>query len=123
MKPENMAKIKAVIDDLNIDTNFNEQVKRGISGKEVQKAFGKNIDLPNLMNSAVAIANNATRKLTGRAKEKTLGELAVILRDPKATADIMEKATQREKNAIKFLMRSMQTGAIGGAALTEAQLQ
>lgn len=123
MKPDNMAKINAIVDDLNIDTKFNEQVRKGVSGAEARKAFGKSIDLPNLMNSAVAIANGATRKLTGRAKEKTLGELAIILRDPKATADIMEKATKREQNAIKFLMRSMQTGAIAGSALTEAQMQ
>lgn len=123
MKPENMAKIRNVIDELEINTEFADQARKGASGANLQKVMGKDFSVPNLMNQAVALARDATNRAVGKAKIKTLGELAKIMQDPQLTADIMETATTKEKNALRFLMRATQAGGIFGSALTEAQQQ
>lgn len=119
LKPENMAKIQNVIDELDIDARFQEQAARGMRGERLSGAVGAGVELPHVLNNAVVLANTAIRRLAGGGKIRTIKELSEILLDPKRAADIMEQASVSEKNAIKFLVRAQQTGAIVSPATME----
>jgi hypothetical protein len=119
LKPENMAKIQKVIDELDIDARFQEQAARGMRGERLSGTVGAGVELPHILNNAVVLANNAIRKIAGGGKIRTIKELSEILLDPKRAADVIEQATVAEKNAIKFLVRAQQTGAIVSPAVME----
>jgi ParB-like chromosome segregation protein Spo0J len=119
LKPENMAKLQKVIDDLDIDARFQEQAARGMRGERVSSAVGTPIELPHFLNNVVVLVNNAIRKFAGGGQTRTLKELAEILSDPSMTAEVMKRASQKEQNAIKFLIKAQQTGAIVGPAVME----
>lgn len=121
LTPTNYAKVQNVLNELDIDARFNDLAKKGAGSQKVAGAVGSGINLPNLMNSAVAITNGAIKRIAGGGKIKSLEQLSAVMQDPIATAALMEAATQQEKNAIKFLTRAMQTGAIGSAAYTKGQ--
>jgi ParB-like chromosome segregation protein Spo0J len=119
MQPQNLAKLQKVIDELDIDSRFQEQAAKGMRGENLKSAVGSGVELPHILNNAVVLANNEIRKVSGGGKIRTIKELSEILLDPKRAADIMEQASVSEKNAIKFLVRAQQTGAIVSPAVME----
>ena len=121
LEPQNMAKLQNVIKELDIDSKFADMASKGMAGENVKKTVGGVLQLPDLMNAAVTLTNSAVKRVYGASKIKTLGELSTMMQDPAITASIMEKASKKEANAIKFLMRSMQVGAIATPAFTSAQ--
>lgn len=121
LEPQNMEKLQKVIKELDVDSNFNELASKGMSGEAVKKTVGGVLQLPDLMNAAVTLTNSAVKRVYGASKIKTLEELSTMMQDPIMTASIMEKASKKEANAIKFLMRSMQAGAIATPAFTSTQ--
>jgi hypothetical protein len=120
--PANYRKIEDVLGELDVQTRVSELSRKGIGADSVNDAVNRAVHLPNLMNSAVAVTNGAIRKITGVGARKSLKELSEIMQDPAATAAIMEKATAKEKNAIRFLMKSMKIGGVVTPALVEPSL-
>ena len=112
LEPVQLAKLNNVINELNIDRTFADQAREGAKSATVRKALAGTIDLPHFLNQGVILANAATRKFYGGGRDKTFAELAKILQDPVETAKIMEKATKREQNAIRFLVAAQQGGAM-----------
>jgi hypothetical protein len=62
------------------------------------------------------ITNALIKRTQGGATDKTLEELSTIMKDPKQTAKLMEVASGKEKNALKWLQRyqTLHPYAIGG---------
>jgi len=119
LTPTNMAKIQNVVKELDIDTTLTELARKGAQGQAITDAVGGLVKIPPMLNSAVTITNNLFHKVFGRAKTATLRELSETMQDPVKTAMLMEKATEKEKNALKFLMGAMKTGAVTGSAVVE----
>jgi len=118
LNPQNEAKLHLVVDELNIDQQFNDLAKAGRQSAAVQKAVSGTIELPHFLNQGVILANTAIRRFFGGGQTRTFKELATILQDPVRTAKIMEQASIKERNAIKFLIASQTTtGAVAPAAV------
>lgn len=103
LTPENAAKVSRVIGQLDVDSSLDELAKRGMRSEKIKTVTGEKIELPNLMNQAVALTNSFTRRVFGAGQIKTLRELATIMQDPAMTAKMMETATAKEKNALRFM--------------------
>lgn len=108
LTPENLAKVGKVISQLDADTTISELSRKGMRSAAIRDAVGTGIELPNLMNQGVAIANGLIRRVFGAGQIKTLRELAEVMQDPALTAKLMERATAKEKNAIEFMRKTMQ---------------
>lgn len=108
LTPENLAKVGKVISQLDADTAISELSRKGMRSAAIRDAVGTGIELPNLMNQGVAIANGLIRRVFGAGQIKTLRELAEVMQDPALTAKLMERATAKEKNAIEFMRKTMQ---------------
>lgn len=108
LTPENLAKVGKVISQLDADTAISELSRKGMRSAAIRDAVGTGIELPNLMNQGVAIANGLIRRVFGAGQTKTLRELAEVMQDPALTAKLMERATAKEKNAIEFMRKTMQ---------------
>lgn len=104
-----MGIVNKTIYQLNRDSRFQELAQSG--GKAISRQLGDTsheIKPVNFLSRTMTLINAAINKVQGTAGEKTLNELSVIMRDPKLTAQIMEKASAREKLAIK-MFQNMQT--------------
>lgn len=121
LKPENMAKLQKVMGQIDLDTTLEELAKKGTESISLKKAVGDSIQLPNLMNSAVAITNGAFKRAVGAGKIRTLREMHVVLQDPELTAKVMERATEREKNAMRYIMGAMGITAVSTSPIRERQ--
>lgn len=121
LSPQNMAKLNKVADELDVDQTFRERALKGrmAAGKQVGVEFA----LPNMLVTSVTLTNSVLGRLQQGAKEKTLKELAAILQDPKQTAVLMQNATKAEKNAIRFLRKAQETGALAGTYQEKEQLR
>jgi len=119
LTPTNQAKLDNVIQELHIDQQFKDLAAAGKQSTAVQKAVQGTINLPHFLNQGVILANTALRRFYGGGQARTFKELATVLQDPVLTAQIMEKATTREKNAIRFLMKAQTTAGVAapGVAL------
>lgn len=116
LTPENVAKVGKVINQLDVDTSLDELARRGMGSAKIKDAVGKTIELPNLMNQAVAVTNSMIRRVFGAGQIRTLKELAVTMQDPQMMARMMEDASVKEKNALKFMENSMRYYSPYGAA-------
>jgi hypothetical protein len=112
LTPQNEAKLQSVVNELNIDQQFNELARAGRQSSAVQKAVSGTIELPHFLNQGTIIANTAIRRIFGGGQTRTFKELATILQDPVMTAKIMEQASVREKNAIKFLINAQKVAGV-----------
>ena len=107
LTPANAAKVGKVISQLDADTSLKELASVGATSEKLHGLVGGGIQLPNLMNQGVSITNGIIRKVFGKGQIRTLQELAEVMQDPKMMAQMMEKATAKEKNALKFMENSM----------------
>ncbi len=121
LEPANMVKLNNIVDELNIDANFKELASAGMKSEKVARAVSGAVELPHLLNNAVVLMNNAVRRFAGGGKIKTLQELSEVMQDPAMTAKIMRDATIKEKNAMKFLIKAQQAGALGSQAIVGTQ--
>lgn len=72
-----------VISQLDADTTISELSRKGMRSAAIRDAVGTGIELPNLMNQGVAIANGLIRRVFGAGQIKTLRELAEVMQDPR----------------------------------------
>lgn len=119
LEPQNMAKIQNVIKELDVDANLSELMQAGSSSKAITDAVGGMLKIPPVLNTAVTVTNNLFHKVFGIAKMRTLKELSETMQDPIKTAMLMEKATEKEKNTVRFLMSAMKFGALAGTSTAE----
>jgi len=119
LTPTNMAKIQNVVKELDTDTRLADLMSIGSSSKSVTDAVGGMLKIPPVLNTAVTVTNNLFHKVFGIAKMRTLKELSETMQDPIKTAMLMEKATEKEKNAIRFLMSAVKFGALAGTSTAE----
>ncbi len=112
LSPQNMDILNRVRNELDIDARFKEQATAGMRGERLRSAVGDVVELPNMLNNAVTLTNSVLRRVTKGAKIKTLKELAEVMQDPQLTAKMMQDASVKEQNAIKFLINAQRAGAI-----------
>jgi hypothetical protein len=116
LQPQNVKKINDIMRELDIDANFAEQAVKGMRGENLTSQIGYVVEIPHVLNTAVVITNSLLKKVFGHAKILTLKELNTVSQDPQLMAKIMKEATKREKNAIKFLIRSQQVSGVGATS-------
>ena len=107
LKPENMAKVRNVIAQLDVNTRIDKLAKDGSQSIVLKDATGEVLQLPNTMNQAITVSNGLIRRVFQAGQVKTLSELASVMQDPALAAKLMEKATAKEKNALKFMENAM----------------
>ena len=122
LEPANLAKLQKVIGQIDVDTTLEELARKGSTSQSLKDAVGGAVNLPNLMNSSVAIMNGFLRRTLGQGQVRTLKELQAVMQDPVLTAKLIEQASAREANAMKYLMGVMKATAIGYPA-TKEQIQ
>lgn len=103
--------VKNVMAELSTDAKLEELALKGVS--EQAKKMGATLTeggLPNILNREVTIANTALQKILKRNVELTMGEMADAMNDPKVMAELMRKATAKERKAITTLKRMQIAG-------------
>jgi hypothetical protein len=121
LKPENMDKINRVMRELDINAEFGDQAAKGAMSKNLKDIVGSAVELPHVLNNAVVIVNNVLRRVYGSGKLKTLKELSDVMQDPQRTAALMDAASKKEANALRFLINAQKAGALAGQSMVEAK--
>lgn len=107
--PEQMGKVNKVIADINRDARLKELAMQGMPKITKQISDTSHEIKPiGLLDRAWTIANAALRRIQGTAGEKSLQEISTIMQNPEQTAQIMQKATIKEKNALKLIQNMQQ---------------
>lgn len=107
LTPGNMAKVRNVIAQLDVDTSLEQLAKKGATSTVLKDATGEVLQLPNTMNQAITVSNGVIRRVFQAGQVRTLRELASVMQDPALAAKLMENATTKEKNALKFMENAM----------------
>ena len=121
LDPASMSKLNNVVKELDINTRFEELAKAGSRSNKVKDAIGGVVELPKMLNQGIVIANGLIHRVTGAGKIKSMNSLAEIMQDPALTKKYMELASQKEKNALKFLINAQKVGAIGSTSVLRSQ--
>ena len=121
LTPDSMVKLNNVVKELDINARFGDLEKAGSRSNQLKDALGGIVELPKMLNQGVVITNSLMTRLTHAGKIKSMNSLAEIMQDPTLTKKYMELATQREKNALKFLLGAQRAGAIGATSIMETQ--
>ena len=101
LTPDQMGKVKSVLDDLTREQEFNIQARAGAKGGEVLPATAIGT-IPNWLNKVVTAANMIITRLQGKIDKATAIDLATEMLDPARAAASMEKALARQaKSAAK----------------------
>ena len=101
LTPDQMGKVKSVLDDLKREQEFNIQARAGAKGGEVLPATAIGT-IPNWLNKVVTAANMIITRLQGKIDKATAIDLATEMLDPAKAAASMEKALARQaKSAAK----------------------
>lgn len=112
--PTNYQKINKVITELDKQATDKSLASKGMSSDAVKKAVGHAVNIPDLLNSSVSITKNAINRLFGGRSTLALKSLGEIQQDPALMAKYMERATQKEQNAMKFMLRMQNIGGQSG---------
>lgn len=105
--PAQMGKVNKVIYELNRDARLKELTAEGMTA--INKQLGDTshqIKTIGLLKTPIVIMNSLINRLQGGTTEKTLEELAVIMRNPKLTAELMQMATAKEKAAMRMIEKA-----------------
>jgi hypothetical protein len=110
--PEGSKKVQAVMKDLLQKAEFENLASAGM--KEARRITNIQLDtIPQvgMLDRAMMIINNVTRRVEGFGGIRTMKELGEIMQDPKEMARLMREATPKERNEIVTAILG-QTGAV-----------
>ena len=66
-----------------------------------------------MVDRAVTVANAVLRRIEGKSSKKTMETLADIMNDPKLTAEVLKKATPRERQSLIEALAQSGAATIG----------
>jgi hypothetical protein len=102
LSPEQMAVIDGVKSDLSRIAEAEYMGAKGTKASPDLLNTAKGVQIPNLMNRVVAVANEIIRRLKGGVNEKVAIEIATEMLDPKAASTALSKAMERQAKGEKL---------------------
>lgn len=101
LTPQQKQVADAVLANLKNEASFESLASMGrkAAGK-VTGDFSQPVQGVGMVDRAVTVANAVLRRIEGKSSKKTMETLADIMNDPKLTAEVMKKATPRERQSL-----------------------
>ena len=101
LTPQQKQVAEAVLGNLKNDAAYNDLATKGMSAtRKLVGDFGDPIPQPNLINRVATVANAIIRRVEGKGSKATMNALADLSNDPTRMADLMKKATPRERQSL-----------------------
>lgn len=122
MTPQQMQTFGNVQQDLANTATYEELARKGMPA--AREAIGKSIpEAPptGMFSPIISVLRGGYNRIAGKATDKTMDDLATIMRDPKRTAEIMENAKPFERKALVDALMKYQAAGAANAVSQGAQ--
>lgn len=114
LTPQQKQVAEAVLGNLKNDAAYNDLATKGMSAtRKLVGDFGDPIPQPNLINRVATVANAIIRRVEGKGSKATMNALADLSNDPARMADLMKKATPRERQSLIEALAQSGAATIG----------
>ena len=117
MTPKQMESLTGVQKDLARDAAFQDLARKGM--KSAQEKVGQAVpEAPpsGMFNPTISVTRGLYNRLTGKATDKILDDLAILMQNPKQLAKVMEQAKPAERRALMDGLMKYQAFAVNSAA-------
>lgn len=115
LEPKQNASIEKAMSELNRDAEMSFQAKKGMAA--MNEKLGSIYDLPqlSLLERAIVIANSIMKKIEGYNTDATMLIVVKEMRNPKKMAEIIKRASPKERAMLEQAHLLLKKTAVGGA--------